>query len=239
MTYGIIGAMDSEITLLTAQMQTCSKETKANLTFYRGTLCDRSVVIVKCGVGKVNAAACAQMLIDCYAVDALINVGVAGGVSSSLKVLDVVVGEKLVQHDFDLTPFGYVKGFLGSDFGGDSQQPTYFEADRSLVERCVKAAKTVIGDEHTCHVGVIASGDEFVAGSDRREAISSAFGALASEMEGASIAQVASLNNIPFLVVRTISDLADGSAPVSFETVVQFAADTAAAIILHLLRTDS
>ena len=235
MTYGIIGAMDSEIALLTKQMQSCSKDSKAGLTFYCGTLCGQSVVIVKCGVGKVNAAACAQMLIDRYTVDTLINVGVAGGVSPSLQVMDVVVGKKLVQHDFDLRPFGYVKGFLGSDFGNDHQNPTYFEADTALVQRCVKAAQDAIKDNHTCHVGIIASGDEFVAGSDRREAISADFDALAAEMEGASIAQVATLNNVPFLVLRTISDLADGSAPVSFETIVQFAADTAAAIILRML----
>ena len=237
MIYGIIGAMDSEIALLTAQMEGATVDTNAGLRFYRGVLCGAQVVVVKCGVGKVNAAACAQQLIDRYQIDALINIGVAGGVSSQLKVLDVVVGTSLVQHDFDLRPFGYVKGYLGEAFGGDPLKPTAFVADETLVRRCEEAAKTVVGNEYACYCGVIASGDEFVASADRREAISSEFSAMASEMEGASIAQVATLNQCPFVVLRTISDLADGSAPLSFEQVVQFAADTAAAIIMQMLRS--
>ncbi len=237
MIYGIIGAMDSEIALLNSEMIDTHAQTNAGLTFYSGTLCGASVVLVKCGVGKVNAAACAQQLIDRYHVNVVINIGVAGGVSSQLRVLDVVVGTKLVQHDFDLRPFGYTKGYLGEAFGGDSQKPTVFVSDADLVRRLETAAKAVIGDEHTCHCGVIASGDEFVAASERRTAISSEFDALASEMEGAAIAQVATLNNCPFVVLRTISDMADGSAPVSFEQVVQYAADTAAAVIMQMLRS--
>ncbi len=235
MKYGIIGAMDSEIALLTSEMTGVQTHTAVGLTFYVGTLCGKQAVVVKCGVGKVNAAACAQMLIDRYEVDAVINVGVAGGVSSKLQVLDVVVGTSLVQHDFDLRPFGYVKGFLGRDYGEETDKPTCFEADKALVSRAVKAANDILKGEHACYEGVIASGDEFVASSERRVAIASEFDALASEMEGAAIAQVASQNDVPFLVLRIISDLADGSAPVSFETVVQFAADKAAAIIVHML----
>ncbi len=236
MKYGIIGAMDSEVALLTSKMTEVQTQTTAGLTFYDGMLCGQQAVVVKCGVGKVNAAACAQMLIDRYAVEAIINVGVAGGVSEKLQVLDVVVGTLLVQHDFDLRPFGYVKGFLGRDYGDQIDKPTYFEADKALISRAVKAASAVLGDEHACYEGVIASGDEFVASSERRLEIASSFGAMASEMEGASIAQVAFQNNIPFLVLRIISDLADGSAPVSFETVVQFAADKAALIIMAMLQ---
>lgn len=236
MTYGIIGAMDSEIALLTAKMQCVETEIRAGLTFYKGQLERYEAVVVKCGVGKVNAAACAQALIDRYHVDRLINVGVAGGVSSELKVLDVVVGESLVQHDFDLRPFGYAKGYLGEAYGGNSAEPTYFNADEAMVAACVTAAETAIGKEHACYRGVIASGDEFVAASERRLAIADGYGAMASEMEGAAIAQVAVQNGVPFMVLRTISDLADGSAPVSFETVVQFAADTAASVILEMLR---
>ena len=236
MIYGIIGAMDSEIALLTSEMQEIEIEEAAGLTFYKGVLCDRSAVVVKCGVGKVNAAACAQLLIARYRVDLLINVGVAGGVDSCLHVLDVVVGTSLVQHDFDLRPFGYVKGYLGEAYGGDSQKPTYFKSDVTAAKRCFDAAKTVLGDEHACFCGVIASGDEFVASADRRADIAERTGALASEMEGAAIAQVAVQNQTPFIVLRTISDLADGSAPVSFDTVVEFAADTAARILVQMLR---
>ncbi len=236
MKYGIIGAMDSEIALLTSKMTAVTVDRSAGLTFYTGELCGQEAVVVKCGVGKVNAAACTQALIDRYGVERLINVGVAGGVSSELKVLDVVVGRALVQHDFDLRPFGYVKGYLGEVYGGDSQRPTCFEADPVMVEACESAAKKALGYEHSLYVGVIASGDEFVAASDRRSAIAASCGAMASEMEGAAVAQVAFQNGVPFLVLRTISDLADGSAPVSFETVVQFAADIAAKVILEMLR---
>ncbi len=235
MVYGIIGAMDSEVALLTSAMTEVETVSAAGLTFYKGVLCGAHAVVVKCGVGKVNAACCTQMLIDRFAVDAVINVGVAGGVSPSLSVLDVVVGTSLCQHDFDLRPFGYVKGFLGRDYGENSDQPTYFHADANLVHRAVAAAKNVLGVDHACFEGVIASGDEFVASSERRTAIADACGAMASEMEGAAVAQVASQNQIPFLVLRIISDLADGSAPVSFETVVQFAADKAASIIMYMI----
>jgi len=235
MKYGIIGAMESEVSLLTSKMNDVKMHTAAGLTFYEGVLCGTDAVVVKCGVGKVNAAACAQMLIDRFAVEAIINVGVAGGVSSDLKVLDVVVGTALVQHDFDLRPFGYVKGFLGRDYGEEIDKPTCFKADEVLVSRAVTAAKEILGDEHSCFEGVIASGDEFVASSERRMEIASSFGAMASEMEGASIAQVAFQNGVPFLVLRIISDLADGSAPVSFETVVQFAADKAASVVMAMI----
>ncbi len=235
MKYGIIGAMDSEVSLLTSEMIGVQTVIAAGLTFYDGMLRGTQAVVVKCGVGKVNAAACAQLLIDRFAVDAVINVGVAGGVASELKVLDVVVGTALVQHDFDLRPFGYVKGFLGRDYGDEIDKPTYFYADSDLVNKAFEAASAILGNEHTCFKGVIASGDEFVAGSDRRLMIHTECQAMAAEMEGAAIAQVASQNNVPFLVLRIISDLADGSAPVSFETVVQFAADKAAAIVMKLL----
>ncbi len=235
MKYGIIGAMDSEVKLLTDAMINTSVQNVAGLSFYEGELCGQQTVVVKCGVGKVNAACCAQLLCDRFAVDALINVGVAGGVSSQLSVQDVVVGTSLVQHDFDLRPFGYVQGYLGSEYGGDGQCPTVFESDKALVERCFDAAKVVLGEEHSCFCGVIASGDVFVAATEQRSFISETFHAMAAEMEGAAIAQVATQNNIPFVVLRTISDLADGSAPVSFDAVVTFAADMAAKVIIHML----
>jgi len=236
MRYGIIGAMDSEIARLTEAMKSMTQTQIGGLIFYQGGLCGCDTVVVKCGVGKVNAACCAQMMIDRYAVDALINVGVAGGVSSLLSVQDVVVGTELVQHDFDLRPFGYTKGFLGREYGDEVNQPTYFKADERLVNRCMNAAQAFVGEGHACFQGVIASGDEFVASAQRRKEIADEFGALASEMEGAAIAQVAAQNGVPFLVLRTISDLADGSAPVSFETVVSFAADLASGVIMQMLR---
>lgn len=236
MVYGIIGAMESEVALLTSRMDAIETATAAGLVFYKGVLCERDVVVVRCGVGKVNAAACAQMLIDRYGVDVLINVGVAGGLDARLNVCDVVVATALVQHDFDLRLFGHAKGYLGESYGGDHMSPTLFQADEILSARIESAAKTLFDGKHACYRGIVASGDEFVASVERRENIINEFGAMATEMEGAAIAQVASQNDVPFAVLRTISDLADGSAPVSFETVVNFAADTAAEIIMQMLK---
>ncbi len=235
MVYGIIGAMESEVSLLTSHMQGVETTSAAGLTFYNGTLCGACVVVVRCGVGKVNAAACAQMLIDRFAVDALINVGVAGGLDARLNVCDIVVATGLVQHDFDLRLFGHAKGYLGEAYGGDHSKPTVFETDEALSARIVAAATALFDGEHACLRGVVASGDEFVASAARRESIITEFDAMATEMEGAAIAQVASQNGVPFAVLRTISDLADGSAPISFEKVVTFAADTAAKIIMQML----
>lgn len=238
MVYGIIGAMESEVALLTSKMRAVQTTNAAGLIFYKGMLCEREVVVVRCGVGKVNAAACAQMLIDRYGVDVLINVGVAGGLDARLNVCDVVVATALVQHDFDLRLFGHAKGYLGEAYGGDRNEPTRFPADTALCARMVTAAKTLFAGEHACFQGIVASGDEFVASVERRESIIAEFGAMATEMEGAAIAQVAVQNHVPFAVLRTISDLADGSAPVSFETVVTFAADTAAKIIMQMLKEE-
>lgn len=235
MVYGIIGAMESEVALLTSRMEQVEKSSHAGLTFFKGKLCGQCAVVVRCGVGKVNAAACTQMLIDHFAVDVLINVGVAGGLDARLNVCDIVVATGLVQHDFDLRLFGHAKGYLGEAYGGDHQKPTVFAADSALSERIADAAAMLFAGEHMCYRGLVASGDEFVASAERRGMIIAEFGAMATEMEGAAIAQVASQNGVPFAVLRTISDLADGSAPVSFETVVSFAADTAAAIIMQML----
>ena len=150
MTYGIIGAMDSEVALITSSMKNTTVHEVAGLRFYEGELCGSQAVVVKCGVGKVNAACCTQVLCDRFSVDALINMGVAGGVSPELRVQDVVVGTALVQHDFDLRPFGYVRGYLGREYGGDGQTPTVFYADKTLVERCLCAAESVLGPEHRC-----------------------------------------------------------------------------------------
>lgn len=237
MIYGIIGALPSEIALLTAQMQNKTVTDLAGLRFFKGMLGGQQTVVVKCGVGKVNAAVCTQALIDRFAVDAVINVGIAGGVSPDLQVLDTVVGTKLIQHDFDLTPFGYAKSYMGSGMSADSSQPTVFKADEELALSCKEAAKAICGDTHACYDGVIVSGDAFIAGSEKKAALFETYRALAAEMEGAAIAQTATLSGVPFAVIRTISDLADGHAPISYEEIEKYAADLSAQVVLRMLCT--
>ncbi|MBQ9414177.1 MAG: 5'-methylthioadenosine/adenosylhomocysteine nucleosidase [Clostridia bacterium] len=235
MRYGVIGAMESEVQLLTARMQEPIITEKAGLRFYRGQLGASEAVVVRCGVGKVHAAICAQMLIDLFDVDAIINVGVAGGVSPKLQVMDAVIGTTLIQHDFDLSPLGLARGCLGEAYGGDGSFPTAFLADTALSEKMYQAAKEQLNGQHACYKGVIVSGDQFIAGISVKEALYRQFDAMAAEMEGAAMAQTATANGVPFAVLRTISDLADGGAPVSFKTVVTYAADLAAGIVVAML----
>lgn len=229
----IIGAMDSELVTLLSQLKEKREETYCGLTFYVGTLCERAVVLVKCGVGKVNAARCAQMLIDRYDPAALINTGIAGGVGPGLQVGDIVVSTGLVQHDYDVTPFGYVKGNMCERDHADT--PTIFAADEKVASAVAEAAQEVLGSEKV-HRGLIATGDQFIAGALQKAEIYGHFQALAAEMEGGAIAQVAALGSIPFAVIRAISDLADGTAPASFDAFEQTAADASAATVMGTIK---
>lgn len=229
----IIGAMDSELVTLLNQLEEKQEETYCGLTFYAGTLCERAVVLVKCGVGKVNAARCAQMLIDRYAPAALINTGIAGGVGPGLQVGDIVVSTGLVQHDYDVTPFGYVKGNMCERDHADT--PTIFGADEAVASAVVEAAETVLGHEKV-HRGLIATGDQFIAGAEKKAEIYGSFKALAAEMEGGAIAQVAALSSVPFVVIRAISDLADGTAAASYDAFEQAAADASATTVIGTVK---
>lgn len=225
----IIGAMDSELVTLLGQLEEKQEEHFCGLTFYTGRLCGQFVVLVKCGIGKVNAARCAQILIDRFDPAALINTGIAGGVGPGLHVGDIVVATGLVQHDYDVTPFGYVKGNLCERDHADT--PTVFQADEGVVAAVMEAAKEVLGAEKL-HRGLIATGDQFIAGAAQKATIYREFQALAAEMEGGAIAQVAALGNVPFAVIRAISDLADGTAAASFDAFEQAAADASAATVM-------
>ena len=230
--YGIIGAMDTEIQMIREQMDYCRINSLYGLTFYQGRIGSMDVVLAKCGIGKVNAARCAQILIDRSNPDYLINTGVAGGVGPGLKVGDMVLSTDLVQHDFRMNALGCVDGCLTLE--GPKDKPTLFHADEALLTRIEKVAKETAG-ETAIHRGRIASGDTFVADQAAQQKIYETFGALASEMEGAAIAQVAQAAGIPFLVVRAISDLADGSAPESYAAFERHAAHLSASMLLKFL----
>ena len=234
MTLGIIGAMASETAALIAAMANAATETVAGMEFHRGSIAGKEVVVVQCGIGKVCAAMCAQVLVDRYRVDGIVNTGIAGGLKSGMAVGDLVVADNALQHDFDLTAFGHVRGYLPA-FGGDDQVPSRFPTDAVLSAAFRKAAEAVSGGKFTCHGGTVASGDIFVGDSDTKARLISEFGAVAAEMEGAAIAQVAWQNGVPFALVRAISDLADGGAAESFSAFEEEAAARGAAILLTML----
>lgn len=229
---GVIGAMDSELAALIAALTQPAQETVQGLVFHTGRLGAREVVLVRCGIGKVSAARCTQVLIDRFAPGAVINTGIAGGLASGLAVGDIVVADGLVQHDFDAAPIGFVRGCVCM---GDPGAPTVFAPDAALSALLARTAGNAIGAQRV-HRGLVATGDQFISGAAAKAAIRRAFpAAMAAEMEGGAVAQAASMSGVPFAVVRAISDLADGTAAASFEQFKQHAADASATAVLQAL----
>ena len=217
---GIIGAMDIEVETLKSALSDCKTTKVAEMEFYEGKLNGKDVIVVKCGIGKVNAGRCVQILADKFSVDAVVNTGIGGGIGDGLAVADIVIGTELVQHDFDVTGFGYAKGYM---FSGDKDKPTLYKCDSKLIEKLKNASKECL-DEKKIKTGRIATGDVFVSDFEKKKEIKETFDAMVCEMEGGAIAQTAVANGLPFVVVRAISDLADGSASESYE---QFEKETA------------
>ncbi len=230
--FGVIGAMESEITRLRGLLRETKTETHAGLVFHDGMLGSHRVVLVQSGIGKVNAARCTQLLIDKYTPDCIVNTGISGGVGKGLAVADVVIGTELVQHDFDISVFGHARGYLAT--GVDHLHPTVFRSDAALVEAFRAAAEAVI-EPSRVKTGRIASGDQFISALAVKRDIAETFGAAAAEMEGCAIAQVAEYAGVPFVVVRAISDLADGDAADSSVDLEQMAADLSGSILEKLI----
>ena len=202
---GIIGAMQSEVEALFDQMSSKEKIDLNNLTFYKGKLFDKDVVIVKCGIGKVNAALCTQLLILNFKVSRVINTGIAGATGNGLKIYDFVVSDAAVYHDFDVQFFGYKLGQVPG-------MPETFTADKALADAAAAAfAKTSLTAEHKLVRGLIASGDQFIAGGEKKNFIVSNFQPQCVEMEGCAIAHTCFANSVPFVIIRCMSDTADES----------------------------
>lgn len=231
-TVGIIGAMDIEIARLTAALDGVREERVAGLLFYVGKLKQRTVIVVKSGIGKVNAARCTQLLIDHYDVHNIVNTGIAGGLDPTLSIGDIVIADGLVQHDFDLSAFGYARGYLAT--GVNKDRPTIFRPDETISKLLEESAAELMAVVKI-KTGLIATGDQFISDRAKKETIRETFSAMAVEMESCAIAQVASQNNIPFAIIRAISDLADGTASESYEIFEEEAAELSAAILKHLL----
>ena len=220
---GIIGAMDIEIEKITAAMTDAVSETISGITYTRGFIGGTQAVAAVCGIGKVFAAVCAQTMILKYSPDYIINTGVAGTLTDKLSVLGTAIATDLVQHDMDTTPLGDPPGLLSGI------NIVNIKTDEKLNAIACKAVKEECGD---FLLGTIASGDCFVASKDKKDFITDTFGAIACEMEGASIGHVCYINNVPFTVIRSISDSADGSADMDYpEFRLRAAASSSAAVI--------
>lgn len=227
-TIGIIGAMEVEVAILKEKMEDVRIIKKASMDFYEGILAGKKVVVVRSGIGKVNAGICAQILADVFSVDAIINTGIAGSLNKNINIGDIVLSTDVVQHDMDATGFGYCKGQI-------PQMPVFFfNADDNLRRLAAEVCKEVNPDIQVFE-GRIASGDQFVCDQDVKNRIVSEFSAYATEMEGAAIGQAAYLNEIPFLVVRAISDKADGSAQMDYSEFEKAAVDHSVRLTLNML----
>ena len=208
---GIIGAMEEEVAALKSEMADAKVTEFASMTFYKGTLCGKDTVVVRSGIGKVNAAICAQILVDKFGVDTLINTGIAGSLKAEINIGDIVVSTDAIQHDMDATGFGYEPGVI------PRMPVSCFEADKRLVKAAEDACKEAV-PEVGVFAGRIVSGDQFISDRQVKNRITAQFGGMCTEMEGAAIAQAAYLNSIPFVIIRAISDKADDSATVDYPT---------------------
>ena len=225
---GIIGAMREEVETLVEKLSEVRQQSHAWSTYYEGKLEGLDVVVVQCGVGKVNAAMCAQILCSVYGVTHLVNTGIAGSLNAQLDIGDLVVSRDAMYHDFDCNAFGYPAGKVpGMDV-------IAFPADEKLMEQAFAAAEAV-NPGHT-KIGRVASGDQFVASKALKEKIITVTQALCTEMEGAAIAQTAYRNGIPYVILRAISDKADDSADMDYPTFERIAAHRCAAVVMNLAK---
>lgn len=227
---GIIGAMTVEVQTLKEQMQDVCVHARAEMEFYEGILEGLPAVVVQCGVGKVNAAMCAQILCDCFGVSHIVNTGVAGSLCAELDIGDFVISENAVYHDFDchIINDSYVVGQV------PGLSVRAFPANSDLIKLAYAAADQV--NQGHVRVGTVASGDQFVASKVQKEKIIADTNALCTEMEGTAIAHTAWRNNIPFVVIRAISDKADDSAEMDYPTFEAIAAVRCASVTQILAR---
>ena len=231
--YGIIGAMESEVKELGEKLQNKESVEYAGLTFMCGLLSGKSVVIVKSGIGKVNAALCAQALILKFNVTAVINTGIAGALLSGLGVFDFVISSQALYHDFDTTAFGYKMGQVPGMIPA-------FPADQTLVKLALEAfEKTEFSRAHKAVQGLIASGDQFISDSRQKKTIKANFDPACVEMEGAAIAHACYLNRVPFVIVRCMSDMADESVEQTYSFNEDVCAAASACLVLKMMEISS
>ena len=227
---GIIGAMEEEVLSLSAGMQDVKSDTVAGMVFKQGKIAGKEVVVVRSGIGKVNAAVCTQILKDKYDVDMVINTGVAGSLKNEINIGDIVISSDAMQHDMDATGFGYKLGMI------PRMETSTFVADERLIKAATESCRRAV-PQIGVFVGRVVSGDQFISDKAVKDRISENFEAYCTEMEGAAIAQTAYLNNIPYLVIRAISDKADGSATMDYGEFEKKAIEHSIALLLDMIST--
>lgn len=225
---GIIGAIKSEVDTLKEAMTIFRKKTKASMEFCEGRLGKTDVVIVQSGMGKVNAGICAQILVDDFEVTHIINTGVAGSLSNRLDIGDIVISKDAVQHDFTVEAIGFKKGEI--PYTG----LVSFKADDTLRQKALEAVKTALPNIRGIE-GRICTGDQFISSKEAKDRIIKDFGGICVEMEGAAVAQVCYENHIPYVVLRAISDKADGGAPMSYDEFEQTAAMNSSRLVYYMI----
>ncbi len=225
---GIIGAMDLEVDGLKAQLENKKEITKANMIFCEGTLNDADVVVVKCGIGKVNAGMCVQILADLFEVTHVINTGVAGSLNADLDIGDILISTDAIYHDMDVTVFGYAPGQV------PGTPEASFTADAAMAQLALDCCRKVNPDI-TCRSGRVVTGDQFISSKEVKERLISNFGGFCAEMEGAAIAHAATLNELPFVIIRAISDKADDSAEMDYPTFEREAAKHCMKLVAELV----
>ena len=226
---GIIGAMEEEVAKLKENMQIQDTSVIAGMEFCQGICEGQNVVIVRSGIGKVNAAVCTQILCDVFKVNAIINTGVAGSLKNEINIGDIVLSEDALQHDMDATGFGYDPGVI------PRMEESIFKGDETLLKLAQKVCQEVNPDIQVFR-GRVVSGDQFISDHDVKQRIVNSFGGVCTEMEGAAIAQTAWLNKIPYLVIRAISDKADGSAEMDYSEFEMKAIEHTVRLMTGMLR---
>lgn len=224
---GIIVAMHEELAMVLETLESSFTTHRAGMTFHHGLYANRPVIAVICGVGKVNAALCTQILISDYDVQRIINIGVAGGLAAHIVPGDIVIADSLIQHDMDLRPLGLP---LGQLFRMDIFD---FKADPFMLNIAIEASQTIT--KHSHFVGRIVTGDQFIASAEQAKQLHEHFNALACEMESASIAHVCHLNQIPFVCIRSISDNANTGAQMDFAEFTPIAVANASALLKSMI----
>ena len=212
-------------------MKNIEEKDLLNLQFFTGKIEEAECVLVECGEGKVNAARTTQIMIDNFKIDKLVNVGSAGAINEDLNVKDVVIADKLVQYDFDISGLGYEKGEI-CNIG------KYIYCDKTLVEECKKAIENIENESYKVVIGTIATADSFCDKPEIAKMVRKEFNAECVEMEGAAVAQVCYLDKIPFLVIRGISDTPNGNNKIDFRKYLEIASKQSAKILQNLIKID-
>lgn len=226
---GIIGAMDEEVAKLKEMIENLQIVHKSGMDFFSGKIEGTDVVVVKCGVGKVNAAMCTQTMIDVFDVTGIINTGIAGSLDADINIGDIVLASDTLEHDMDVAALGYEPGII------PDTSVSVFKTDDYLMDIAMQAVKASAIDV-TVFTGRVVSGDQFISSKEKKAWLVSTFGGRCAEMEGASIGHVAVLNSVPYLVVRAISDKADDSAQLDYPTFAARAIDNSVRMMTEIIR---